>query len=62
MNMLQASQNVALIGIAAKHACSCAITGFVEKVNGRNTKDINTKHPSVRIAPRVICPLVNNFW
>ena len=62
INMLQANQKVALIGIAVKHACSCATTGSVEKVNGRNKTDIMTKTPSVRMVPRAMWPLVSSFW
>lgn len=62
MNMLHANQNVALIGIAVKHAWSCAIIGSVEKVNGRSRNDIRMKTPSVRMAPSAMWPLVSSFW
>ena len=51
MNMLQASQNVALIGIAVKLACSWAMSGLGEKVKGRNTIEKKIKTASVRTTP-----------
>lgn len=54
MNILHANQKVPLIGMAVKQACSCAIFGSVEKVNGSSRFDIRMKIPSVRMLPRAM--------
>lgn len=61
MNILHANQKVVEIGIAAKHAWSCAIKGSSEKVNGLRTIDIKINTNRLRIIPRVICVLLSNF-
>ncbi len=61
MNMLYANQKTAVIGIAVRQACPCAIKVLVEKVKGTSKIDINMNTRKASISPMMWCTGVSNF-